>query len=111
MRSTFITSTAVTVALFGIGAAPAMAHPRLSEAQVDAANHAATMLLLAAKHERDAESVVPAPPQIARVVRVPVARDGFDWVDGSIGAGLTGALLLGAAGLGSARRHAAMVAS
>ncbi len=108
MRSTFITTTAVTVALLGVGTAPAMAHPRLSEAQIDAANHANTMRLLAIKHQRDEQT---APPQTASVVRVPVASDGFDWVDGAIGAGLTATVLLAAAGMGSARRHTTMTVS
>jgi len=110
MRRTLIT-TAVTVALFGLGAAPAMARPGLSPAQVDAANRANTMRVLAIKHQRDADVVRSAPPQTARVVRVPVAANGFDWADGAIGAGVTAALLLGAAGVASARRHSTMTAS
>ena len=107
----FTLTTAVTVALLGLGATPAVAHPGLAPAQVDAANHANTMRLLAVKHQRDADAVGSMPPQAARVVRVPVAANGFDWVDGAIGAGVTAALLLGAAGAGSARRRSAMTLS
>jgi hypothetical protein len=44
--------------------------------------------------------VVRAAPQTP-----PALTSGFDWVDAGIGAGLTAALLLGAAGVASARRR------
>jgi hypothetical protein len=46
----------------------------------------------------------PAPVPIVRVTQAPVADDGFKWADGALGAGVTAALLLGAAGLASVRR-------
>jgi hypothetical protein len=101
LRST-LTTAALSVALLGVGAGSAAARPNVPlERQVEAANHEATMLALALKHERDAAS----PPQSARIVRVPVASNDFDWVDGAIGAGVTAAALLGVAGVDAARRQ------
>jgi hypothetical protein len=45
-----------------------------------------------------------APAPIVRVTRAPLADGGFDWADAAIGAGLTAALLLGAAGVAAIRR-------
>jgi len=39
-----------------------------------------------------------------RVARAPLADGGFDWADAGIGAGLSAALLLGAAGVAAIRR-------
>ena len=76
MRSTLTTSI-VTLALLGGSAGPAAAHPLPGD---------------------------PAPIPIVRVTRAPVADNGFDWADGAIGAAVTAALLLGAAGMASVRR-------
>jgi hypothetical protein len=108
MRSTVIT-TAATIALFSLSAGPAAARTDFTPEQVDAANHATAMRELVIQHQREADTVS-APPQTARIVRVPVADTDFDWADGAIGAGLTAALLLGVAGVGTARRHASIAA-
>jgi hypothetical protein len=44
------------------------------------------------------------PDPIVRVTRAPLADGGFDWADAGIGAGLTAALLLGAARVAAIRR-------
>jgi hypothetical protein len=46
----------------------------------------------------------PVPDPIVRVTRAPLADGGFDWADAGIGAGLTAALLLGAARVAAIRR-------
>jgi hypothetical protein len=100
----------LVVALLAAGAAPAAARPEPPN-RVDAANHAATMRSLARQRPRDGQLVSASPagaPAPAPTVRVMHLRGGFDWVDAGIGAGLTGALLLGAAGVASVRRHPTM---
>jgi|tagenome__1003787_1003787.scaffolds.fasta_scaffold20485651_1 hypothetical protein len=88
------------------------ARPAVSPNRVDAANHAAGMLRLAARQRRadgDLTPVTsagtPAPAPIVHITREPLAEDGFSWADAGIGAGLATALLLGAAGASTRRRH------
>ncbi len=111
MRSTLITAV-LALALLALSAGPAAARPDVSSNRIDAANHATAMRSLASFKQQiaaDLERVTsPAPTAAARtvrIVRVPVTDNGFNWLDGAIGAGLTAALLLTGAGLASARRH------
>ena len=102
----------LVVALLAAGAAPAVARPE-PPIRVEAAGHAATMRSLARQRAHDGRLVsassapAPAPTPAVRVRRLP---GGFDWADAGIGAGLTGALLLSAAGVASVRRHPTMTA-
>jgi len=83
--------------------------------QIAAADHALAMRTQGVeqhRHGSDLSTVTsssrPAPAAIVRVSRT--ADGGFDWVDAGIGAGLTAALLLGAAGVASVRRRATLAA-
>ena len=90
---------------------PATASPPrpslVSPSQIDAADHAAAIrsinLHLARATSPVSPPEQPAPAAVVRITRV--GGDGFDWLDASIGAGLTAALLLGAARVASLRRR------
>ena len=108
MRATLTTLTAA--ALLAAGAGSAAARPAdLPVAHSDAARHAQAVRTQPVNHlggDRPtvASPAQPAPAPIVRVARAPLADGGFDWADAGIGAGLSAALLLGAAGVAVIRR-------
>src|SRR5690348_14786900 len=123
MRTTLATVSAVALLAAGGGAGPAAARPadarlagtappsrqdataraprgpRLSAGRIEAG-------LAQRRHADDLPALAPSrPPAPAPIVRVTrTAGGGFDWGDAGIGAGLTAALLLGAAGVAAVRR-------
>jgi hypothetical protein len=105
---TALTSSIVAVALLAGGAGTAVASSEAPTGRADALRHGATMLSLA-RHHRAPSTVIPAvEPTSVSFVRdagAQVADDGFSWADGAIGAGVTVALLLSAAGLASSVRR------
>jgi hypothetical protein len=119
MRPT-LTVVAV-VGLLAIGAGAADARQTEQTARINAAQHAATMraqgrhgaALRAAttgNPEYDAGHASTAtaaakPRPIVRVVRAPATRDGFDWADAGIGAGLAAGLMSLALARESRRRR------
>jgi hypothetical protein len=82
--------------------------------RIDALNHAATMRSLALLHQQLAEQTerisAPAKTAPATTARLVAADDGFHWVDGAVGAGLTATVLIAVAGANSARRRPATLA-
>ena len=126
MRSTFVTSIAA-VAVLAAGAAPAAARPQVPPSRIEAANrvpavrsqalqgglHSETTAGFPGERTQDPRALAnssslagtTAPPRPVVTARARVADAGFDWVDAGIGAGLSAALLLGAAGVASARRR------
>jgi hypothetical protein len=122
-RAQALLAPAATVALAALAPTSALAQPPhdaatataraprgsdMSPNQIDARDHGAAVRSINLHQlARDTSTVTPpgqpAPVAVVRVTRVP--GGGFDWLDASIGAGLTAALLLGATGLASARRR------
>lgn len=101
-------STLLTLAL----TAPAGARPAdMPLHRSDAAPHAQAIRTqrlnyrhLGGDRPTVASPAQPTPAPIARVTRAPLTDAGFDWADAGIGAGLTAALLLGAARVAAIRR-------
>jgi hypothetical protein len=84
--------------------------------QVVAAEHALAMRSQGhGQHQHGSDlSIVPSSAQTAPVASARVshtADGGFDWVDAGIGAGVSAALLLGAAGVASVRRRPTLPAN
>jgi hypothetical protein len=109
MRFTLTTAIAAA-ALLSSGAGTALASTNDGPPnRIDALNHAATMRSLALLHEQlEAQgNRISARPKTApaTTARIVAAGDGFRWVDGAIGAGVTAAALLTVAGVDSARRR------
>jgi hypothetical protein len=107
MRSTLTAAVAVLALAFSTGTA--FAGTNVPPDQVDAANHALTMRSLARLRQQVDVQVarIASPPRTAPATTarlVPTDR-GFSWADGAVGAGVTAALLLAAAGVQSARRR------
>jgi hypothetical protein len=102
MRSMFITIS--VVALLASSAVSAAARTDGFYDRTDAGSRAGAMSTSA----RSASEPTRAP--IVRTARPPVGRDGFEWADAGIGAGVALALLLGVAGMSSVRRHPTMTA-
>ncbi len=101
----FTVSTALVVAaLLALSAGTANAD---TPDRIDAANRATTMHSLAVLHQQlDAQAArIASPHHSAPATTARIADQGFNWVDGTIGAGLTAALLLTAAGVTSARHR------
>lgn len=120
MKRTALTTVSVA-ALLAAGAGPAAAGADVSTARTEAAIHAQAMRAQGQHYQgqnsqglqyngRDLTTVAPTSPATVRVVRAPAEPSGFAWVDAGIGAGLAAALLLGAAGVATVRRHPAMTA-
>jgi hypothetical protein len=110
MRFTLRTAL-VVAALLALSAGTAFADPA---DRVDAANHARAMHSLAVLHQQlDAQAERIAAPHRsapATTARVAATDQGFNWVDGAIGAGLTAALVLAAAAVTSARHRSSTTA-
>jgi hypothetical protein len=117
MRATLSTVAVVALLAAGAGAGGASARTDTATGRADAARRAAAMRAQglhdarrpAAQSLHDerlaavASSREPSPAPSVRVTRV--ADGGFDWADAGIGAGLTAALLLSAAGVSTLRRQ------
>ena len=103
---------AVADATRSAAVAPPRSHGRHRLAPVLAGLVATAALVPASALAMPARDVArPGSAPVAAVAKSDgAAGDGFDWVDAGLGAGLTGALLVGAAGVASARRHPAMMA-
>ena len=112
MRATLTTICAA--ALLAAGAGSAAARPAdMPVHRSDAARHAQALRTQSVNYHHlggDRPTVAspaqPAPAPIVRVIRA--ADGGFDWADAGIGAGLSAALLLSAAGVSALRRQHAL---
>jgi hypothetical protein len=78
--------------------------PHVSASRIDAANHALVVSRLSRLDGVASTGAPMAQAGTAPIVRVTRVTGGFDWGDAGIGAGLTAALLLSAAGVASLRR-------
>jgi hypothetical protein len=108
MRTTLTTIS--VVGLLAAGAGTANARPDIPPGRADAAHQAAAMRAqglhqeqLAAVAASRPPSPASAPASVVHVTRL--ADGGFDWADAGIGAGFAAALLVGAAGVSTVRRH------
>jgi hypothetical protein len=103
MRATL--STVATVGLLAAGTGTAVARPDVQTARDDAALHAQAVRAQGAHLAAVASATQHRPPATVQFTRSPLPDGGFDWADAGIGAGLTAALLLSAAGVSIARRQ------
>jgi hypothetical protein len=110
MRTTLTTLS--VVGLLAAGAGTANARPDLPPGRTDATGHAAAIRAQSLHQEQLAAVAASRPPVSASasapasVVHVTrLADGGFDWADAGIGAGFAAALLVGAAGVSTVRRH------
>ncbi|MDA0164059.1 hypothetical protein OM076_27550 [Solirubrobacter ginsenosidimutans] len=103
-----LTTSVLVASLVAVSPAAALASTDGPPNRIDAASHARTMHSLAVLHEQldaRAEAIAaPAKTAPATTTRIVTVSEGFSWVDGAIGAGVTAAVLLAAAGAQAARR-------
>jgi hypothetical protein len=111
MRFTLTTATVVAALALSPGTALANTDP---PGLIDALDHARTMrsLALLRQHldEQAAKNARPVRTLAPATVRLVRADDGFDWVDGALGAGVTAALVAAAAGAATARHRSSTTA-
>ena len=111
-----LTTSVVVASLAAVSPATALASTDDGPPnRIDALNHAATMRSLALLHEQLSEQAerisAPAKTAPATTARLVATDDGFRWVDGAVGAGLTAAVLIAVAGADCARRRPSMTAN